>query len=150
MQIHTVLYGLKDGFRLKIVEKPAWAILVDRYWPAGPSKDPLSTAWWHLTQWVFKQTHKTERAILEVPISRSEASTMNPGAWDWARDDPAPATPGCPVRIRGSVHREVNGHIRTVREYPGGETTCDVELVNGVMERARLSDLIDTRLAWEK
>lgn len=155
MRIHTVRYGLKDGFRLMIIDKPMWTTLVDHHWPAGPSKEPFATAWFHVTNWVFRRTHQSEAIVIEIPISQEEANVIAKDSgfdWNWVRnsDEPPPIKLGTSVRTAGPIHNETRGRIVAVREYLDGETVCDVELLNGIVERRRLDELIDTRLSFER
>lgn len=151
MQTPHVQYGLKDGFRLKIVEKPAWAHLIERHWPAGPS-GKLSTPWFHITNWLFRRTHATETVLLETPISQEEAETLNDSnfSWGWVRDTIPPPKLGCSVRVNATPHRETRGHIVAMHSTQDYDTICTIRLADGNFDVRCLTDLIDTRLASEK
>lgn len=152
MQIHTVQYGLKDGFKLKIIEKPKWAAFVDHFWPGGPSTDPFATGWFYVTNWVFRRTHKTEKVILEVPISQEEAEALADGtfSWNWVKDDSPPAhEKDISVRWIGSPHLETRGTIISGCSPEIGDVAL-VKFLDGRLETHPLDELIDTRLVFEK
>lgn len=157
MESYSLTHGLKDGTRLSLWEAPLWAILIERHWPAGPSMRPFENIWWHLTQAVFKFTHRQYKKLTEIPVTDEQAETICPGGFTWVSDDQPPAELGMPVRLiprpESTDRAGLKGEIINVTwDTQDGEdaTKVRVRFENGAEATVRPEDLIDIRLIWEK
>lgn len=153
METYSLTHGLKDGTRVTLWEAPLWAILLERYWPAGPTREPLATVWWHITQRVFRATHRRYKETIQIPVTDEESNIIAPGAFDWVSDSEPPLELGTPVRLvprPETLDRPgMKGHIVAVHIF-NDEKAIEVAFENGAYDTFRPDQLIDIRLISER
>lgn len=156
MRVPGVSHGLVKGTTLFVDERPFWAEFIEQHWPAGPSRFHLDTPWWHLTQWVFKFTHRHTTRILEVPITDEQADQLHPGAFSWVDDDLPPIQKNVRVRLiprKGTLDRPgETGSVIDIIDISGEPENPEfyVKFDSGFSGYVRRNDLVDIRLAWER